>query len=162
MMASNVTGIIDALRTRQLELGLTSAELEHRAGLTAGHVDKVLGPSRTKNIGAVTLEALMEALAVDFDIVGNPEKLARLVADNGPTKRSRGSWSNHRVSRAAVRHVMIGLSKRAVAAKLASGMQGTIAQKGGLARAAKLTASRRREIACKAAQARWGAQPMGA
>lgn len=96
--AINVSQFIDAIRARQLALGLTSAELERRMNLSDGHVDKILGPSRTKGFGLVILDRLMKQLAFTVVLVPNAEREARL----GEYKRSRGSWDNHRISKVAV------------------------------------------------------------
>ena len=100
---SNYNDLVEALRTRKAELGLSDAELEERTFLAAGHVNKMLGPSRCKGIGASTLEPLMDALAVDFVMVPNPEKLAR----SGPIQKRRdGQVHNPRVGKTAIRRVM--------------------------------------------------------
>jgi hypothetical protein len=68
--------LVKAFRARKAELGLSNEGLDDAAGLTRGHTSKLLGPSRGKRIGAVTIEALMLGLAVDLVMVESPEKLA--------------------------------------------------------------------------------------
>lgn len=70
--------LVDALRARKAELGLSDDVLDEVAGLTKGHTNKVLGPSRERGIGAATLEAYLIALAIDLVMVENAKKLVEM------------------------------------------------------------------------------------
>jgi hypothetical protein len=70
--------VVDIFRRRQDELGLSNEVAEQLGGLTSGHVDKLLGPTRSKTMGAFTIDVLMEVFAVDFVMVESAEKLARM------------------------------------------------------------------------------------
>jgi hypothetical protein len=74
---TDYNSLVLALRARKEFLGLSDAELDHRAGLCAGHAGKLLGPSRERGIGASTLETLMCALGVSFIMIEDAEKLSR-------------------------------------------------------------------------------------
>ena len=62
--ASNYDELIECIRTRIDELQISQALLEEIAGLTTGHLGKLLGGGRVKNFGALTLFLILEALAV--------------------------------------------------------------------------------------------------
>src|SRR5262252_1943390 len=68
--------LVEAFRVRKVELGLSDAALDERAGLTSGHSGKLLGPSRERGIGAAVFNPLLDALGVDLIMVPNPAKLA--------------------------------------------------------------------------------------
>jgi hypothetical protein len=70
--------LADALRAVQNHLGLSNESLEALAGLTAGHADKMLGPSRTKGIGPRTFALLLGALGIRLKVEIDLEQMARM------------------------------------------------------------------------------------
>jgi hypothetical protein len=48
--------------------------LDELAGLTEGHVDKVLGPAMVKTIGGLTFTALLDALGLNGTLYADPRK----------------------------------------------------------------------------------------
>ena len=59
-------GLIAALRARIDEIGVSYDDLETLCGFTRGHLSKILGPVRVKNIGLQTLLILIGGLALRF------------------------------------------------------------------------------------------------
>jgi hypothetical protein len=72
--------IIAALAKAREMRGLSNQFCDERGGLTAGHTDKVLGPTHTKSLSEMTLDTFMEMFAVMFIMVPNPEAEARMRA----------------------------------------------------------------------------------
>lgn len=56
--------LVAALRSRMDEIGISYEDLEDLCGLTRGHISKVFGPIRAKNIGMDVLLLLMGGLAL--------------------------------------------------------------------------------------------------
>lgn len=76
--ATDYNSLIDAIRLRKDELGISNADLEELAGLSPNHVDKVLGPSHSKGLSGMVISVLMDALAFDFIIEPNKKKEERI------------------------------------------------------------------------------------
>ena len=57
---TDYASFVALLRRRQV--GLSNPGLDHLGGFTAGHVDKLLGPTQSKGIGAVTFTPPLDAL----------------------------------------------------------------------------------------------------
>jgi hypothetical protein len=70
--------LIAAFRARKAELGLADKVVDELGDLTNGHTDKILGPRRAKNLSAFTLGIFMDIFGVDFLMVENADKLARI------------------------------------------------------------------------------------
>jgi hypothetical protein len=64
--------LVDGLRQVQNFRNISNECLEEIAGLTRSHVDKVLGPSKTKAIGRTVLGLLLESLGVEFVVRQSP------------------------------------------------------------------------------------------
>lgn len=78
------------------------------------------GPSRSKGIGTVTLEAKLCVLGIDFIVVETPKKVAAIRREYGKRVIEQ-TRSGHPLSRAAISRVMKMLSERGRAAKKACG-----------------------------------------
>jgi hypothetical protein len=102
--------LISALRARKDALGLADAVLDEVAGLTPGHTNKCLGPSRERGIGAATLEAYLMALAIDLHMVENAEKLARMLPHYETRSASRVR-TNHHIGDRVLSRAMTKLAK---------------------------------------------------
>ena len=63
--------LILALRTRAEACGFAYADLDKAAGLTARHCSKIFGPAHSKNLGPVSLNALLKALGLKIAIVAD-------------------------------------------------------------------------------------------
>jgi hypothetical protein len=74
---------------------LSNELVDHIALLSAGHCDKLLGPSRQRGLSQVSLDALMGTLAVKLIIVEDAERAARMKAywERKDTRQVRPSTS---------------------------------------------------------------------
>lgn len=144
--AVDYDGMIDLLAARKAALGLSNRQVDLH-GFADGFCDKALGPAREKSLGAKTMTAMMEVLAIDWVAVESLEKAVRMAAIWEVRNGSQVRDNPNRVSRRQLVRVMTAIG--------AAGNRAGAASKGGLARAAKLSKRRRREIARRAAQARW-------
>lgn len=139
--------LIDCFRRRKDELGLTMETLDRLTQLAPGYCAKVLGDAQVKKLGKDSFDEFMQALALQLHPAPDlafAQKMERRWEEN---QRERPLGGEHaRVSmRALNRFTPIVVRIRNAA----------IAPKGGKARAAKLSAKRRTQIARKAARARW-------
>jgi hypothetical protein len=109
------------------KIRMTRAELDAKAGLTDGHSAKLLSRRQIKRMGPDTLGPVLTAAGLVFAIVIDPDTQACPQAADGPAPRQH--WRHNKGSSWGRRMAAL--------------------------RRLKLTAERRREIARKAAQARW-------
>jgi len=70
--------LVEVLRERKAALGLSNELLDHLAGLTSGHVDKLLGPSQSKGLSRVTLDGMLGALGVKLIAAVDDVQVARM------------------------------------------------------------------------------------
>ena len=131
----NYNDLVAAFRARKEQLGLSDSNLDDAAGLTPGHTNKVLGPSRERGIGSVVLEAYLMALAIDLVMVASAEKLAVMQPHYDQRKETRVR-TNHAIGDRVLSRAMSKLAKQL---------------------AAKMTAEQRSDRARKAAFMRWSA-----
>jgi hypothetical protein len=94
--------LIEALRIAKAHRGLSNDFCDQRAGLTRGHVDKVLGPTRAKSLSPMVLDLLVEIFAVQFVMVPNPEAEARMKPRWEDRDTSNVRVGSHRVSQAVL------------------------------------------------------------
>jgi hypothetical protein len=113
--------------------GITRAELDARAGLTDGHSGKLLSARRIRKFTNATLGPVLAATGLVLIVAQDPESDLRDCrqpnASDNASATPRRHWRTHKGTAWARR------------------MNGR--------RTLKLTADRRREIARRAAQARW-------
>jgi hypothetical protein len=150
IVAPNYNALADAFRERQTRLGLSNRALDERSGLALGTTDKMLGPSRTKGMGAVTIECYMAGLCIDLVVRHNPQKFARFEAEPRAHANVRPA---HRLAKVTLRHVMVELSRRSVERQRSNGGHARAGRKGGLARWAGVPAAERTKHARKLGKA---------
>lgn len=75
--APDCEALLTALTQRAGELGYSFQTLEDASGLARGHVGKLLGPSRTRNISIDTLFLLLPALGLRLCVAVDEEAAAR-------------------------------------------------------------------------------------
>jgi hypothetical protein len=68
-VADDYEVLLAAIRRRKDELGFSFAELDERSGLPDGYVSKLLGPSRIKNLGPLSLGLMLEILGLRLAVV---------------------------------------------------------------------------------------------
>jgi hypothetical protein len=91
--------LIEALRVAKALRGLSNDFCDQRAGLTRGHVDKVLGPTRAKSLSPMVLDLLLEIFAVQLILVANPDAEARMKPRWEDRDTSNVRTGEHRVSK---------------------------------------------------------------
>jgi hypothetical protein len=136
--------LIRFVRERASALGMTDKILEEIGGFTPGHIGKLLGAARTKNLGPLTFGMILGALGLKFAIIEDEEATARIRKRFDPSEKSKR---------------VLAVASIAISPELATAVfsdhLNRIAPSGGLARAEQLTPFRRSQIARKAAKARW-------
>lgn len=143
-VATSYDDIIRCFRERASALGMTDKTIEEIGGFTGGHVGKLLGAARTKNLGPLTFGMMLGALGLKFAIVEDEEQTARIRKRFDPSEKSK------RVPTA----ISIALSPDLVSAVF-SDHNTRISQLAAQARREKISPARRSQIARKAAKARW-------
>lgn len=133
--------LIEALRARKNELGLSNRLCDDLGGLTSGHTDKVLGPTGSRGLTPLTLDVLLEMFAVELVMRPNLEA----------AKRMEARWERRAEGQVAPPKTVI--SKQLIE-KAAPHVIRTFSAKGGAARAIKLTGKLRSKIARKGGLAR--------
>jgi hypothetical protein len=68
LLIHDYESLVAALRAVKVHLGLSNETLEEIAGLARAHADKLLGPSRAKRIGPLTLGLLLGALGISLRV----------------------------------------------------------------------------------------------
>lgn len=132
--------LIDAIRTRKAELGLSDATVDSISGLAAGHTGKLLGPAQVKTLGKVSMGLLLQALGLVLVVVEDPAQTEKMRAQYAQRE-------GHQVRE--------GNNASPVSKRLISRVFGPFARQGGIARMRKLSAKERSDLARKAARKRW-------
>jgi hypothetical protein len=70
--------LVEAIRAAKRERGLSCEQLDELAGLSSGYSAKVLGPSRVKGVGVMSLWCLLGALGKAITVTDDPEAIAKL------------------------------------------------------------------------------------
>jgi hypothetical protein len=73
--ASSHDELVDVIRRVKDARNVSDQELEFITGLQSGYVSKILGPSRLKGLSRMTLDLIMEALAIKLVVVSCPERV---------------------------------------------------------------------------------------
>lgn len=152
--------LIQALRDRARELELTHETIDSVAGLQSGYASKLLAPKPIKNLGPMSFESLLGALGVAVVVIEDPEQVARI--SKQWTKRLRPLRTPLALPPpsipASIDHeVPLQIAVTPALQRLLRNPEWMreIGVRGGNERAAKLSAFRRRQIAKRAAKARW-------
>jgi len=74
--ARNGDEMLEIWRATREAIGLSNATCDDLANFTEGQVDKILGPSGTKNFGPLTFTGLNWAMAIKWVAVVDAEQLA--------------------------------------------------------------------------------------
>lgn len=143
-IGANYDDLIRAFRERASALGMTDKIIEEIGGFTGGHVGKLLGAKRTKSLGGLSFGMMLGALGLKFAIIEDEEATARIKRRFDPSVKSK------RMPMA----MSIDLSPELMRAIFADHFR-RIAPAAAEARRTKITPFRRRQIAKKAARARW-------
>jgi hypothetical protein len=133
--------LVEVLRARKAQLGLSNAFVEAQLLMSGGGCDKVLGPAQVKGMSVAVMFDLIELFGGRLVFQVDPEIEAKM--------RPRWEKREERNVRRAKR-----LSK-AVLARAAPLLFAALGKAGGTKRAKSLTAKQRKEIARTAALSRW-------
>jgi hypothetical protein len=133
--------LVDYIRARKEELGLSNEFIEEKCLMTKGHCDKLIGPSREKGLSRFTLDYFMTLLAFQLVPQPDPEQEARM---HGKWER-RSESQVHRPNR-----VSKVIMERARPLVMREHLKAANA-----ARNSKLSCEQRSRIARKAAKVRW-------
>jgi hypothetical protein len=132
--------LVEVFRARKAQLRLSNAEIEAQLLLAGGIIDKYLGPSRTKQLLPQLVDDLMTYFGIEFVVRINPELEAKMQARY--ERRDEAQVRPHR-----------RLSKELLAIAR-SQLFAELGKRGGVKRAASLTAKQRSGIARSGAMAR--------
>jgi hypothetical protein len=130
--------MIDALRARMAELGVTNETIGAIAGLAGGYVGKLLAPSRIKKLGVMSFGVMLQSLGLKLLVVEDTKTSAKM----------RPQWAQRK--KAAPLVAMARIPPRAT--WLFSSRSGRKAAK---ARAEKMSAAARSAIGLHAITVRW-------
>jgi hypothetical protein len=133
--------LIEALRSRKGELGLSNAFVEHELQMAVGGLDKVLGPSQVKGLSLPVALDLLELFGCRLRIEVDPELEARM-RDRYEHRDDRAVRPQSRVSKKLMELALPAFYKR-------------LSKLGNEARKAKLPPEARSKIARAAALSRW-------
>lgn len=134
--------LIEAFRAIKDILGLSNTFCDDTIGITAGHTDKVLGPTRAKGLSSFMFDNFSELFAVEFEMRINLDA----------AKRMQSRWEGRENGRIHVDSSRV--SKRMMERAKPQVLKG-FAQQGVAGRLTVLTGEHRSKIARKAAKTRW-------
>jgi hypothetical protein len=137
----NRDDLVELLRARKAQIGLSNAYVEHALHMGAGGCDKLLGPSRTKGLSLLVAFDLVELFGGRLVFQVDPDTEARI----GKRWERRDEAQVRRCSRVSMR--LVEACRPTVLRELTS--------RAGKARLTKMTAAARKRIAKLAAKARW-------
>lgn len=133
--------LIDAFRARKAEIGLSNEECERLGGVTKGHIDKMIGPSRIRNLTPMMFDLFCEMFAIEFHMKPNIEAAERMESRWERRDVSRVHVDTHTIGKALIERVKPALFKE-IAARLTEGRK-------------RIKPSTRRRLARQAIRARW-------
>jgi hypothetical protein len=131
-------GMLEALRTRVVELGINGERFDEFAGLPRGYLSKLVGARPVRRVGMTSLSPLMNALGLRCLFIEDPAGTDRLKSRLKPRNPS-----------------FVRTMPAAAGLVFTPRMLKRIRRMGGRARMARLTAKERSELGSKAAAARW-------
>src|SRR5450759_3875963 len=74
--AKDLYEVVEIYRERKAELGLTDRFFDEFSGLARGHIGKLIGDAKVKNLGSASINAINCTLAIKFIIVVDDEQEA--------------------------------------------------------------------------------------
>jgi hypothetical protein len=140
-LVTTVDELIEALRSRKDELGLSNAFVEAQLQMADGHCDKLLGPTRRKGMSVAVLLDIIELFGAQLVIQVDAETEARM----------RERWERRDAGKVHPPRCLSAHLMRIARAQLYLGLS----ELGNKARKAKLPPEARSRIARAAAISRW-------
>jgi hypothetical protein len=86
-LLADYDALVEAVRDRVDEMGLTRHELDHQAGMQEGYSAKILGPKRGKVFGMKSLGDTLGAIGCKLLLVEDEAQTARIRARMKPRQR---------------------------------------------------------------------------
>jgi hypothetical protein len=161
LVIENRDQLVEALRSRKGQLGLSNAFVEAQLHMTSGGCDKVLGPSQIKGFSLAVMFDLVELFGARLVLRFDAEAEARMQA-RWERRDERRVRRQKRVSKELLElarpHLMRALGKSGGAKRAASipaSLASKIGRRAGRARMQQLTREQRSALVRTAAQARW-------
>jgi len=139
---ANYLGLVAAFRARIAELGISYETVDQLAGWADTYATKLLGEEPIRHFGPMSLDAVLGALGVRIALIEDAAALDRVRQHRDFTGRKKKLF------------VATGKQTYVVQRKTREQMR-QMAVLGGLARAQKLSAKKRKKIATKAARTRY-------
>lgn len=99
-IVSDYDGLIDALRKRIGELGLTNQTIDEITGLQPGYSGKLLGDAQIKKLGPLSFGTMLQALGLALVVVEDHAALARVAGRHEKRERPPVLLTNVRRRRA--------------------------------------------------------------
>jgi hypothetical protein len=90
-MIRGMPDLLDALRERRDEVGITLERLDDIAGHPSGYSAKLLAPVPIKNLGWLSFGLTLDALGVALVMIENPEQIKRVQNRWVPRERPRNA-----------------------------------------------------------------------
>jgi hypothetical protein len=138
-----------ALRARLVELNINLATLDDVSGLPDRYAQKLLADPPIKSLGLASVGPVLGALGLRLVVEEDLEQFERVRGRLVPRKYRRPQKAQPMLAE------MLADSKQPATVSISRDFLRSIAHLGAAARTKKLSARRRRQIALKAAQARW-------
>jgi hypothetical protein len=79
--------LVEAVRDRVNEMGLTRLELDHQSGMPSGYSGKLLGQKNIKSFGWASLGSVLGAIGCKLVLIEDPEQTAKMRARITPRQR---------------------------------------------------------------------------
>ena len=87
VLISDYTGLVEAIRQRVDEMGLTRMELDHQAGLQSGYSGKLLSRKQLRSFGKASLGPTLGAIGCRLILVEDPAQADLIKARMTPRQR---------------------------------------------------------------------------
>jgi hypothetical protein len=86
-LISDYDGLVESVRERLDEMGMTRLELDHLSGMQSGYSGKILGPGRVKIFGMKSLGDTLGAIGCKLALIEDPTQTAKILARMTPRER---------------------------------------------------------------------------
>jgi hypothetical protein len=137
----NRDDLVDVLRARKAQLGLSNSFIEHQLHMADGGADKVLGPTQAKGMSLPVMFDLIELFGGRLVFEADPELEAKM-QERWERREEAKVHPPRRVSRSILKRAAPLIRKQ-------------FAASGAAARNAMLASEQRVKLARKAANAKW-------
>jgi len=155
--------LLDALRARRDELNISHETIDNIAGLQSGYTSKLLAPTPIKNLGAMSMGALLGALGMALVAVPDPDAVAQVQTRWQKRKRPQKLPSpsiSPSIDNIVPKQIQVTPDLQRLLHR--PGYMREIGLRGNLKRNQKLSRWKRSVLARRAAKARWAREEVSA